>query len=201
MKSVLLNNVFVLCFGILPGISFVCSAQAPDNYQVGYAANLNQGDSGVNFSNSGAQGGFAGGTVGNICVNAYTFDPSEEEVSCCSCLVTPDGLRSYSVNSDLVGNTLTSAKPVSVVIKLVATQPGTDQTGAYTICNPSAPTMTSLAAGLLAWGVTREPGFGTGVFGIVNIPFARGVLSQSELTGLTHRLFFNPTQRKRLWCL
>jgi hypothetical protein len=78
----------VFRFCLFLGISVVCSAQGPDNYQIGYAANLNHGD-------SGAQGGFAAGSVGNICVNAYTFDPSEEEVSCCSCLVTPNGLNSF----------------------------------------------------------------------------------------------------------
>jgi len=185
VKSVLFEKMSAFCFCLFLGISVVCYAQGPDNYQIGYAAHLNQGDSGVNISNSGAQGGFLASSMGNICVNAYTFDPSEEEVSCCSCLVTPDGLNSYSVNSDLVGNTLTPAKLASVLIKLVASLPGTDQTGANTVCNPSAPTTTSLAAGLLAWGITLEPGFGPGVFGLVNVPFTRGVLSPSELTGLT----------------
>jgi len=109
-------------------------------YQVGYAANLNIGDSVVNISNSGAQGGFFGAspaTVGNICVNTYVFDPQEEEIGCCACLVTPNGLNSLSVKADMISNTLTPAVPTSVVIKLIASQPGTDITGAFNVCNPA----------------------------------------------------------------
>ncbi len=129
----------------LPGI--------PDVYQIGYAANLNIGDSVVNFTNSGFQGGFFGAVVGgvaaptsgNICVNTYVFDPQEEEIGCCSCLVTPNGLNSLSVKSDLISNNLTPAVPTSVVIKLVASEPGvvttpagaTAATGPFTVCNPA----------------------------------------------------------------
>ena len=67
----------------------------PPSYQIAYAANLNIGDSVVNISNDGANGGFTGaGTTGNICMNAFIFDPQEEEIGCCACLVTPNGLYS-----------------------------------------------------------------------------------------------------------
>src|SRR5271170_4146985 len=77
-------------------------------YQIGYAANLNIGDSIVNISNDGAQGGFNPNPLGagNLGVNVYTFDPQEEMISCCCCVVTPDGLYSLSVKSDLINNTL-----------------------------------------------------------------------------------------------
>src|ERR1700722_14215201 len=89
-------------------------------YQIGYAANLNIGDSVVNITNDGwiagpiNSTGVAGNTAGNICANIYVFDPSEEEISCCACLTTPDGLYSLSVKSDLLSNTLTAAVPNSV---------------------------------------------------------------------------------------
>ena len=44
-----------------------------DAFQIDYAANLNVGDSFVNFTNSGAT--VFSGTSQNICINLYTFDP------------------------------------------------------------------------------------------------------------------------------
>src|SRR5271163_4889832 len=83
-------------------------------YQLRYAANLNIGDSVLNLSNDGAQGSFLflSGVLpgeGNICVNVYTFDPAEEEIACCACLVTPNGLNALSAKADLISNPLTPA--------------------------------------------------------------------------------------------
>src|SRR3984957_17454721 len=121
-------------------LSTVAFAQ-DGNYQIGYAANLNIGDSVVNLSNDGRQGGFINAvpfkTEGNICVNVYTFDPQEEEIACCACLVTPNGLNALSAVSDLTSNPLTPAIPTSIVVKLIASEPGF-VAGAFTLCNPSA---------------------------------------------------------------
>src|SRR5436190_23995183 len=116
-------------------LSMVALAQNPvttDNFfQVRYASNLTQGDSVVNFTNTGANGaslwgpGF-GGAAGNICVNVYAFSPDEQLISCCSCLVTPNGLQHVTANNDLVSNTLTGVRPDSIVIKLVSTSTGSD---------------------------------------------------------------------------
>jgi hypothetical protein len=102
-----------------------------------YASNLNIGDSVVNITNNGASGG-------NICVSAYTFDPFEELISCGSCIVTPNGLASFSTVQGLISNPLTPAFPTSVVIALVATTGGS--------CNTAIEN--TLASGLLAWGTT-----------------------------------------------
>jgi hypothetical protein len=110
-------------------------------YRIGFAANLNIGDSVINLSNDGHRAGFFPNTngVGNLCVNVYTFDPSEEEVSCCSCLVTPNALVSLSAKNDLISNVLTPAIPTSIVIKLVSSVPAATAGGAYTVCNPTLP--------------------------------------------------------------
>ena len=175
-----------------------------DGYQINYAANLTVGDSSVILTNTGEQGAFFGATPtptqGNICVNVYTFDPSEEEISCCACLVTPNGLDSLSAKNDLINNILTPAVPNSIVVKLVASQPGTTSAGAFTICNASVPIAAtasipysgapasatgSIAAGMRAWMNTLEPGSTSGAYAVAHGSFLPSYLYQPELTALT----------------
>ncbi len=150
-----------------------------DSFLVGYEANLNVGDSVINITNTGSSSTVPFPTQnGNICVNAYVFSPDEQLVSCCSCLVTPDGISALSANNDLVNNTLTPGRPTSVVTKLLASsQP---------VCNASTVTPASIAAagGLAAWGTTIHavPG---GTFGVTEMPFRGGTLSTAELTRIT----------------
>jgi uncharacterized repeat protein (TIGR01451 family) len=159
------------CASILIGI------EAP--FQIRYAANLDQGDSVINITNTGALNGFD--PAGRICANVYTFDPNEELISCCSCLVTPNGLGSLSVRTDLVGNALTRGVPTSVVIKLLASAP--DKNGH---CNASVPTAGTLASGMRAWGTTLHalPTFPI-TYGTAETPFSISELSVSELSKIT----------------
>jgi hypothetical protein len=163
-------------------LSTVAFAQFQDiPYHIGYAANLNIGDSVVNISNDGIQGGFynnntTGLGAGNICANVFVFDPSEEMVSCCACLVTPNALVSLSAKNDLINDVLTPAIPTSIVIKLVATFPTTATGGAKTVCNPTITLPTVFPFGLLAWGTTLEPSATSGTYGPVNVPFISELL-------------------------
>ena len=166
----------------------------PDTFQVRYAANLTSGDSVINLTNTGANGaslngpGF-GGAAGNICVNVYAFSPDEQLVSCCSCLITPNGLASLSVNSDLISNTLTGVRPNSVVVKLVNTGAGAAFTG--TNCTNSAALAGGaafpLAAGMLAFGTTIHGAPVVGTFGVTETPFLQATLSPAELASITNR--------------
>jgi len=185
-------------------LSTVAFAQQDGPFQIGYAANLNIGDSVVNLSNDGWNYGVFGplsnvGT-GNICVNTYVFDPQEEEIGCCACLVTPNGLNSLSAKADLISNNLTPAVPTSIIIKLLATQPGLDTTKKFTVCNPATiiPTMVAGSvppqgalpgvglpeSGMLAWGNTLEPNGPVGTYNVVTVPFLQAALSLTEATGL-----------------
>ena len=56
---------------------------------------------------------------GSLCINIYTFAADEQEVACCSCLVTPNALWSASVKTALLNSTLTPSFPNEVVIKLI----------------------------------------------------------------------------------
>jgi hypothetical protein len=147
---------------------------ADSPFQVKYASNLNLGDSVINITNTGANAG------NNICVNVYTFSPDEQEVTCCSCNVTPNALQSLSVKGDLVSNTLTPAVPTSVVVKLVATTGGscnaaTAGTGAST-----------LAPGMAAWGTTLHASAAVaGGVALTETAFTPATLSNAELTRIT----------------
>jgi hypothetical protein len=185
---------FVFATLALSTVAFAQTFQDLD-YQIGYAANLNIGDSVVNISNDGVQGGFynnntTGLGAGNICVNVYTFDPSEEEISCCSCLVTPNALVSLSAKNDLINNVLTPAIPTSIVIKLVATFPTTATSGARTVCNPTVPLFPpAFPFGTLAWGTTLEPSVPAGTYGVVNVKFINATVGAGLVSGEYADLF------------
>ena len=168
------------------------AATADTAFQIRYAANLTSGDSVINITNSGANGaslfgpGF-GGAAGNICVNVYAFSPDEQLVSCCSCLVTPNGLVSLSVNNDLVSNTLTGVRPSSVVVKLLSTLAGTGGSGSS--CTNSAATIgtATVVGGMLAWGTTIHAGAVAGTLDTTETAFSPATLSAGELASITNR--------------
>jgi hypothetical protein len=146
---------------------------ADSPFQVRYAANLNIGDSVVDITNTGATGN-------NICVNVYTFAPDEQEISCCACRVTPDGLASLSVKNSLINNTLTGVVPPAVVVKLLATTSGA--------CNAAAPG--EPAIGMAAWGTTIHalpvtPGSPATTYGVTETAFTPSTLSAAEFERAT----------------
>lgn len=160
----------------------------PDAFQVRYASNLNKGDSFINITNTGTSDDRVLG-VANLCANVYAFDPSEEMVSCCSCLITPNALVSLSVQGDLISNTLSPSTPTAVVVKLVASS----ATGAsVNQCNPASIEVLErgesgsyLVPGMRAWGTTLHALPAPGTFGLTETRFENGGLSAAELNHLT----------------
>ena len=124
--------------------------------------------------------------MGNICVNVYAFDPSEELVSCCSCLVTPDQTVNLGVVADATSKTLTGVVPSPVTVKL-ATLAGANGSGTGTVCNNSAATAASpsIVSGMAPWGTTLHAQ-GTGTAS-TETPFTPGTLSAGELASITGR--------------
>src|SRR6202050_4968517 len=114
-----LRNV-ILAALVLAVTAFAQTPVTADaSFQVGYAANLTIGESYINIVNTGANGasllgpGF-GTQAGNMCINVYAFAPDEQEISCCSCLLTPNSVANLGVNRDLTSPTLTGVVPTSV---------------------------------------------------------------------------------------
>ncbi len=187
--------------GNIPAVITNGTTAPADAYQVNYVPNLNIGDGIINITNAGALGADAfgpfSGTTGRICVNVYAFSPDEQEISCCQCLVTPNALVRLSAKTDLVQNTLTGVVPNSIVVKLLATIPGTSanplgtntQT-AFTgsTCNAAQDFQAvNLAPGLVAWATRLHalPGGPPTNYGVTEGVFQKQALSAGELSKLT----------------
>jgi hypothetical protein len=197
-----------------PGIQLTAGpATADAPFQVSYAANLNLGESYIDITNTGANGasllgpGFGAAQADNICVNVYAFDPSEEMIACCSCLVTPDQTVNLGVNADLTVKTLTGVPETSVRVKLLAslntTTPLGGVPGVYGCTNSAATVVTAAAVsgtntvapfGMAAWSTTLHPGATAGSSGVTTEkPFTPATLSSgapgsnNELQSLTGR--------------
>jgi hypothetical protein len=152
-------------------------------FQVRYASNLAVGDSVINLTNDGASSTAGDATMGaaqngNLCVNVYAYTPDEQMASCCTCIVTPNGLNSLSVRSDLASNPLTPVIPSAMVIKLVATKGDSTNT-----CNAAKWNGTGNVAevipGLMAWGTTIHalpvtPGTPATTYGVIETAFSVG---------------------------
>ncbi len=150
-----------------------------DVFQIRYAANLDVGDAVVVLTNAGSLSG--SDPEGRLCVNVYAFAPTEEMISCCSCMVTPNGLASLSVNRDIMSAALTGVQTSSVVIKLLASKPSTAG-----LCDPTSPNSRNLVSGMRAWGTSLHPkGTYPVTYGNTETEFLKPELSPGELSKLT----------------
>ncbi|HUO24015.1 MAG TPA: hypothetical protein VMU61_00010 [Candidatus Aquilonibacter sp.] len=96
--------------------SVIGASGAPDLLKVNYFTNANT---------AGAQDGTVqivnpGSPTGNLCAQIYVFDAYQELSECCGCPVTPGGLRTLSVNTDLTGNPLTGVKLATGSVLIVS---------------------------------------------------------------------------------
>lgn len=160
-------------------------------FQVRYAANLQFGESYINVVNTGANGApllgpGLGGAVGNICVNVYAFDPNEEMISCCSCLVTPDQVRNLGVNRDITSNTATGVVPTSVTVKLLSTLAGAGGSGTSCANSAAGVATANIVAGMAAWGTTLHATPVSGSFATTETAFTSATLSAGELAHLAN---------------
>jgi len=168
-------------------------------FQVHYASNLvNGGDAVINITNTGASstavltpGQIVGGVNqnninGDICVNVYTFAADEQEVACCSCLVTPNALWSASVKTALLNSTLTPAFPNEVVVKLISSSPIVNGSTQVESCNPATLLNDGalIKSGVMAWGTSLHgvPTATGPTFQLVETPFSTATLTIAELT-------------------
>jgi hypothetical protein len=120
MRRTTMLVVCTLALALCAGSAWAATTAPPaDTLKVDYFANANTAgapDGTVRIDNPGT-------AAGNVCASVFVFDPYQELSECCSCLVTPDGLRTLSVNTDLTSNPLTGVALNTGVIKIVSTIP------------------------------------------------------------------------------
>jgi hypothetical protein len=113
---------------------------------------------------------------GNLWASIYMFDDSQEFQECCSCEVTPDGLTSEWINTELLGNSLTGKSNTRGVIKVVSSS-----------TNPGDPTHNTLAPGLRGWAThiqNTKVGDGPQTYAVTETALADSNLSSTENTDL-----------------
>jgi hypothetical protein len=144
MRRITMLVVCTLALAVCVGSA---AAQEPaDTLKIDYYSGAGSTPDGtLRITNPGTAGG-------GLCASIFVFDSYQELQACCSCYISPDGLITLSVNTDLLGNTLTGVEPVTGAIKIVSSALKAPLTCPY---YPSSLTPT---AGLRAWATHLQPG-------------------------------------------
>ena len=176
-KLSLLMLAIALLMGIVSGTAAAQAAPAAgvgDNsvYFVSYFSNnvAAAPDATVRFINDGDTGG-------NLWAAFYVFDDSQELTECCACLITPDGLLSESVKSNLTASPLTGKVPTRGVIKVISS-------------SSNDPTNVTPVAGLRGWA-THIQGPTKNVYSITETLFADSNLAIAERTLLDNLCYYD----------
>jgi hypothetical protein len=130
--------------------------------------------------------GGASGAGPETCAMLYVFNQDQQMAECCGCQISMEGLRTLSLNKNLLSNPLTGVRPLTGTVLFITA----DYKG-NTACNPSAVTPTGFG---IAWA-THIHASGTSVFA------SESSLTQTELGGslreCTGSVQFHPATRER----
>ncbi len=169
MRRITMLVVCMIALALCAGVAAASTTPpAPDTLKVDYFANANTAgapDGTLRVTNPGTAGG-------SLCAAIYVFDPNQEMSECCSCYVSPDGLRTFSVNTDLTGNPLTGVILNTGVIKIVSTPTRGGTCPLPTSLNPTA--------GIRAW----ETHIQNSNFAITETASQDATLSSAEVSRL-----------------
>jgi hypothetical protein len=140
MRRTTMVVVCTLALALCAGSAFAATTPPTDTLKVDYFSNANTAgapDGTLRIVNPGTA------TAGSLCAAIYVFDSFQELSECCSCSLSPDSLRTLSVNGDLTANPLTGVVLATGAIKIVST---TEVQG-----NCPLPTHLNPTAGLRSW--------------------------------------------------
>jgi hypothetical protein len=123
MRTLACTVLSILAIALVLGAG---TAMAQDNvYALSYYSNAHTAtapDAALRLVNDGNVSDSS--PAGDLCASVYVFDSTEELNECCSCRITPNGILSLSVNTNLTSNTLTGRTPTRGVIKVVSSTLG-----------------------------------------------------------------------------
>jgi surface antigen len=111
----------------------------------------------------------------NLCAMLYVFDQDQQMTECCGCQISQDGLRTLSVNKDLLSNPLTGVQSLSGTIMLVPADYASN-----TSCNASAIAPSGKA---LAWS-THVQNVSSSVPTVTEDAFSATPLSDTQSNAL-----------------
>ena len=160
---------------VLVGCAIILRAQTtyPDTFKVNYFSNVGTGlaPAQVRMTNVGTSGG-------NICADIYVFQPDQELAECCSCQLSPDGLRTLGIGplgGDIAANPLTGQDPpfLNGFIEIVSSSGACSNSGLPLPVSPKP------IPGLRAWAThLNGPGL------VTETAFSDAELSAAELSSL-----------------
>jgi hypothetical protein len=115
--------------------SSALATEPADTLKVDYFSNANTSgapDGTLRLDNPGTPGT-------NVCAYIGVFDSNQEMSECCGCLLTPDGLRTLSIDSNLTNNPFNGVTLATGVIKVLSVTtvnntcpfPGTSKTAQF----------------------------------------------------------------------
>jgi hypothetical protein len=93
-----------------------------------------------------------GSTGQKLCVMTYVFDQDQQMAECCGCMISPDGLRTFSLRNDFISNPLTGVSPVAGSIMMVPSDYSSNPA-----CDASSISPSGLA---VAWSTHLQSGTG-----------------------------------------
>jgi len=174
-RTLTILSVALVVVGLVSLGTGVASAQ--DVYRLNYFSNANTPgapDATVRIDNPGL-------TYGNLCAMIYVFNQDQQMFECCGCVETHNGLRTLSVNRDLLSNSLTGVASHSGVIKVVSAAVNNSP------CDPTA--NVTPKANLREWGTHIQNAVVT-TFPITETEFSDSTLGATELANLQAQCSF-----------
>jgi hypothetical protein len=119
-----------------------------------------------------------GDTNNTLYAAIYVFDDSQELQACGACPITPDGLLSEDVKTELTNNPVTGRVPSRGVIKTISS------------CSPSASDVSTMA-GLRGWATHIQRATPTsGAFATTEAAVADSNLSEGEVSLLENLCYY-----------